>query len=65
MQQIRPSVETGEQIVVSQTTAAKAHSELEHEGILELRHGSGAYIPGGRGIRNRAEKSGAFAGTGP
>jgi len=71
MQQIRHAVETGvlqkgdqlpgirtlaEEIVVSHTTVAKAYSELEHEGILELRHGSGAYILGGRGIRNRSEK---------
>jgi GntR family transcriptional regulator len=71
MQQIRHAVETGvlqkgdqlpgirtlaEDIVVSHTTVAKAYSELEHEGILELRHGSGAYILGSRGIRNRSEK---------
>ena len=71
MQQIRHAVETGvlqkgdqlpgirtlaEEIVVSHTTVAKAYSELEHDGILELRHGSGAYILGNRGIRNRSEK---------
>jgi GntR family transcriptional regulator len=71
MQQIRHAVETGvlqkgdqlpgirtlaEEIVVSHTTVAKAYSELEHDGVLELRHGSGAYILGGRGIRNRSEK---------
>jgi GntR family transcriptional regulator len=71
MQQIRHAVETGvlqkgdqlpgirtlaEEIVVSHTTVAKAYSELEHDGILELRHGSGAYILGSRGIRNRSEK---------
>ena len=59
MQQIRHAVDTGvlragdqlpgirtlaEQIVVSHNTVAKAYSELEHEGILELRHGSGAFI---------------------
>ncbi|HVW10913.1 MAG TPA: GntR family transcriptional regulator [Bryobacteraceae bacterium] len=71
MQQIRHAVETGvlqrgdqlpgirtlaEEIVTSHTTVAKAYSELEHEGILEIRHGSGAYILGSRGIRNRSEK---------
>ena len=25
-------------------TVAKAYRELEHEGVLELRHGSGAYV---------------------
>ena len=59
MQQIRHAVETGvlrsgdqlpgirtlaEEIVVSHTTVAKAYSELAHEGLLEIRHGSGAFI---------------------
>jgi GntR family transcriptional regulator len=59
MQQIQHAVDTGvlcagdqlpgirtlaEQIVVSHNTVAKAYSELEHEGVLELRHGSGAFI---------------------
>jgi GntR family transcriptional regulator len=59
MQQIRHAVENGalqqgdqlpgirtlaEDLVVSPTTVAKAYSELEHEGLLELRQGSGAFI---------------------
>src|SRR6202140_1673807 len=59
MQQIRHAAETGalqngdqlpgirtlaEELVVSPNTVAKAYSELEHEGLLELRHGSGAFI---------------------
>jgi GntR family transcriptional regulator len=59
MQQIRHAVETGvlkrgdllpgirtlaEELVVSHNTVAKAYSELEHEGLLEIRHGSGAFI---------------------
>ena len=59
MQQIRHAVETGglqngdqlpgirtmaEELVVSPNTVAKAYSELEHEGLLELRQGSGAFI---------------------
>jgi GntR family transcriptional regulator len=59
MQQIRHAVEKGalqqgdqlpgirtlaEELVISPTTVAKAYSELEHEGLLELRQGSGAYI---------------------
>jgi len=59
MQQIRHAVENGalrpgdqlpgirtlaETLVVSPTTVAKAYSELEHEGLLELRQGSGAFI---------------------
>lgn len=59
MQQIRHAAETGalkdgdqlpgirtlaEELVVSPNTVAKAYSELEHDGFLELRHGSGAYL---------------------
>jgi GntR family transcriptional regulator len=59
MQQIRHAAETGalqdgaqlpsirtlaEELVVSPNTIAKAYSELEHEGIVELRQGSGAFL---------------------
>lgn len=59
MQQIRHAVENGalrqgdqlpgirtlaEELVISPTTVAKAYSELEHEGVLDLRQGSGAFI---------------------
>jgi GntR family transcriptional regulator len=65
MQQIRHAIETGalqqgdqlpgirtlaEDLVVSPTTVAKAYSELEHEGVLELRQGSGAFISVGRRV---------------
>ena len=58
MQQIRHAAETGalrdgdqlpgirtlaEELVVSPNTVAKAYTELEHDGLLELRHGSGAF----------------------
>ena len=58
MQQIRHATETGalrdgdqlpgirtlaQELVVSPNTVAKAYSELEHDGLLELRHGSGAF----------------------
>lgn len=71
MQQIRHAVETGvlqkgdplpgirtlaEQLVVSHNTVAKAYSELEHEGLLELRHGSGAFVTAKRGTKSRSEK---------
>jgi GntR family transcriptional regulator len=71
MQQIRHAVETGvlrsgdqlpgirtlaEEIVVSHTTVAKAYSELEHEGLLEIRHGSGAYISARSRGRSQAER---------
>lgn len=59
MEQIRHAVETGalrpgdqlpgmrtlaEQLVMNPNTVAKAYRELEHEGVIELRHGAGAYV---------------------
>ncbi len=71
MQQIRHAVDTGvlrqgdqlpgirtlsEEIVVSHTTVAKAYAELEHEGLLEIRHGSGAFVAARSGGKSRSEK---------
>ena len=71
MRQIRHGIETGvlqhgdelpgirtlaKDVVVSHNTVAKAYSELEHKGLLELRHGSGAYVSAKRGTKTRAEK---------
>lgn len=71
MQQVRHAVETGvlkhgdllpgirtlaQELVVSHNTVAKAYSELQHEGVLELRHGSGAYISARRNSKSREEK---------
>src|SRR3984957_11874859 len=59
VQQIRHAVESGalrdgdqlpgirtlaQELVVSPNTIAKADSELEHDGLLELRQGSGAFV---------------------
>ena len=71
IQQIRHAIETGvvqagdslpgvrtlaEQLVVSPNTVVKAYSELEHEGLLDLRHGSGAYIAANRSTKSRSER---------
>jgi GntR family transcriptional regulator len=71
MQQVRHAIETGvlqdgdlmpgirtlaEELVVSHNTIAKAYTELDHEGLLELRHGSGAYVSAKRGVKSRTEK---------
>jgi len=71
IQQVRHAVETGvlkdgdlmpgiralaEELVVSHNTVAKAYTELEHEGLLELRHGSGAYVMARRGVKSRTER---------
>jgi GntR family transcriptional regulator len=59
MQQIRHGVETGalragerlptirslaEELVINPNTVVRAYRELQHEGIVELRQGSGAYV---------------------
>ena len=52
-----PGIRTlAEESVVSHNTVAKAYSELEHEGLLELRHGSGAFVSAKRGTKSRTEK---------
>ena len=71
MQQIRHAAETGAlrdgdqlpsirtlavELVVSPNTIAKAYSELEHEGLLELRQGSGAFICVKRRTRSLADQ---------
>jgi GntR family transcriptional regulator len=70
MQQIRHATETGalqdgdqlpgirtlaEELVVSPNTVAKAFSELEHDGLLELRQGSGAFVCVKRRTRSLAD----------
>jgi GntR family transcriptional regulator len=59
MEQVKHGVETGalrpgeqlpgirplaEQLVINPNTVAKAYRELEHEGVIELRHGAGAFV---------------------
>lgn len=71
MQQIRHAVENGalrhgdqlagirtlaEELVVSPTTVAKAYSELEHEGLLELRQGLGAFISVKRRVPSQMQR---------
>jgi len=71
MEQVRHAVETGvlqdgdlmpsirslaEELVISHNTVAKAYVELEHEGLLDLRHGSGAYISAPRSAKARSAK---------
>ena len=71
MQQVRHAVETGvlrhgdqlpgirtlaQELVVSHNTVAKAYSELQHEGLLDLRHGSGAFISARRNSKSHEDK---------
>jgi GntR family transcriptional regulator len=42
---IRPLAEA---LVINPNTVAKAYRELEHEGVVELRHGAGAFVAAAR-----------------
>jgi GntR family transcriptional regulator len=59
IEQVKHAIETGaieageqlpsvrkmaEDLVINPNTVARAYRDLEHEGIIELRHGSGAFI---------------------
>src|SRR5258708_39765651 len=33
-----------EELVINPNTVAKAYRELEHQGVIELRHGAGAFV---------------------
>jgi GntR family transcriptional regulator len=72
MEQLRHAVETGalrvgdqlptirkvaSDLVVNPNTVARAYRELEHEGLIELRHGSGAFIKESVGGRVRLLRS--------
>src|SRR5207342_1290648 len=61
IEQVKHAVETGalrpgeqlpgirplsEELVINPNTVAKAYRELEHEGIIELRQGAGAFVSG-------------------
>src|SRR5215468_4898114 len=59
MEQVKHGIETGalrpgeqlpgirplaEELVINPNTVARAYRELEHEGVIELRHGAGAFV---------------------
>jgi GntR family transcriptional regulator len=71
MEQIKHGIETGalrpgeqlpgirplaEELVINPNTVAKAYRELEHEGIVELRHGAGAFIARNSGAKELTTK---------
>ena len=62
MEQVKHAIETGalrpgeqlpgirplaEELVINPNTVAKAYRELQHEGVIELRHGAGAFVSRG------------------
>src|SRR6476620_4886295 len=71
MEQVKHAIETGalrpgeqlpgirplaEELVINPNTVAKAYRELEHEGVIELRHGAGAFVTGMAKSRKLADK---------
>src|SRR5438270_6079761 len=70
MEQVKHAIETGalrpgeqlpgirplaEELVMNPNTVAKAYRELEHEGVIELRHGAGAFVSRHAPGRNLAD----------
>jgi GntR family transcriptional regulator len=71
MEQVKHAVETGalrpgeqlpgirplaEELVINPNTVAKAYRELEHEGVIELRHGAGAFVSGQARTRKTTDR---------
>jgi GntR family transcriptional regulator len=71
MEQVKHAIETGalrpgdqlpgmrplaEELVINPNTVAKAYRELEHEGVIELRHGAGAFVAGTAGAKKDTDK---------
>ena len=71
MEQVKHAIETGalrageqlpgirplaEDLVINPNTVAKAYRELEHEGVIELRHGAGAFVSASARGKRAAEK---------
>src|SRR6202051_4734274 len=71
MEQVKHAIETGalrpgeqlpgirplaEELVINPNTVAKAYRELEHEGIIELRHGAGAFVSENAGAKKLTDR---------
>jgi GntR family transcriptional regulator len=71
MEQVKHAIETGalkagdqlpgirplaEELVINPNTVAKAYRELEHEGVIELRHGAGAFVSASTRGKKAAER---------
>ena len=71
MEQVKHGIETGalrpgdqlpgmrplaEELVINPNTVAKAYRELEHEGVIELRHGAGAFVSANARAKKTTEK---------
>ena len=71
MEQVKHAIETGalrpgeqlpgirplaEELVMNPNTVAKAYRELEHQGVIELRHGAGAFVSAAAQTKKLTEK---------
>jgi GntR family transcriptional regulator len=71
MEQVKHAIETGalrpgeqlpgirplaEELVINPNTVAKAYRELEHEGVIELRQGAGAFVSDRAPTKRDADK---------
>ena len=71
MEQVKHAIETGalrpgeqlpgirplaEELVINPNTVARAYRELEHEGVIELRHGAGAFVSAGTRPKKQADR---------
>src|SRR3954449_372863 len=71
MEQVKHAIETGalrpgdqlpgirplaEQLVINVNTVAKAYRELEHEGVIEIRQGAGAFVAANGTARQAADQ---------
>jgi GntR family transcriptional regulator len=71
MEQVKHAIETGalrpgeqlpgirplaEELVINPNTVAKVYRELEHDGVIELRHGAGAFVSEHAGAKKVTDK---------
>ena len=71
MEQVKHGIETGAlqpgeqlpgirplavELVINPNTVAKAYRELEHDGVIELRHGAGAFVSPNARARKTTDK---------
>ena len=53
-EQLPPIRKVAEELVINPNTVARVYRELERQGLIELRQGSGAYVTSGAGPGGRA-----------
>ena len=57
-----PAIRTlAQELVISPNTVVKAYTELDREGVIELRHGAGAFVAVRDDVRDRSRQARAAA----